>query len=367
MKVLHAVHHFAPCVGGLERVALDSCLALKARGHDCRVVCLDKCSKAETVLPAKENVQGIEVQRVPFFDLNYYKVAPRILEAAEGVDLIHVHGIGFFSDWFLLTKFLHRKPVVVSTHGGVFHTRNLGLAKGLYFQVVQRLLLGLADAVLAVSKNDLALFQGICPKTVLLENAIDADKFSKVIPGAKTNWLFVGRLAGNKRLDRLIETVWHLKNDVPGLKLFLVGDDFGGLTPRLQALARQLSVQRNVEFCGPASDRELKAYFAKCGLFVSASEYEGFGLSVLEAMSAGLVPAVQKNEAFRHVVRHGENGFLLDYSKPELAAEELHEILKLPAKKLAETGKAARAAAQGFDWGQRVKELEAVYQQAVKR
>ncbi len=363
MKVLQAVHHFHPCVGGMERVVLDSCRALMKAGHPCKVVCLNKCAKAEACLPPTENVQGIEVLRMPFFDLNYYKVAPRILEAAKGVDVVHVHGLGFFSDWFLLTKFLHRKPVVVSTHGGIFHTRKLGLLKAFYFQVVQRLLLGFADAVLAVSKSDLETFRQVCPRTVLVENAIDAGKFSNVLPGSKTNLLFVGRIARNKRIDRLLEMVWLLKNDVPGLKLFIVGDDFDGLTPALEAKARELNIAKNVEFCGSATDRELKAYFAKCGLFVSASEYEGFGLSVLEAMSAGLVPVVQQNEAFRHTVRPGANGFLVDYGKAELAAEQLHEILDLPAKRLAALGLEARETAKGYDWGKRVKELEAVYRQ----
>ncbi len=369
MKVLQATHHFSPCVGGVERVVLDSCLALKKEGHACRVVCLDQCAKSTVCLPTRENVQGVEVRRVPFFDLGYYKVAPRVLAAAEGVDLVHVHGLGFFSDWFLLTKFFHRKPVVVSTHGGIFHTQKLGALKWVYFHLVQRFLLGFADAVLAVSRSDFEAFKGICPagKLALVENAIDAGKYAKVLPGSKTNWLFVGRVARNKRLDRLIETVWHLKNDVPGLKLFVVGEDFDGLTPALQKKARELNVDRNVEFCGGASDQELKAFFAKCGVFVSASEYEGFGLSLLEAMSAGLVPAVQPNEAFKHAVEAGKNGFLVDYAKPELAAAELEEILKTPAKKLAEIGKRARATAAGHDWGKRVKELAAVYERAAQK
>ncbi len=368
MKVLHATHHFAPCLGGVERVVLDSCRALMKEGHKCKVVCLNQCAKAAACLPATEKIEGVEVRRVPFFDLAYYKVAPRILEAARepDLDLVHVHGLGFFSDWLLLTKWLHGKPVVVSTHGGVFHTRKLAGLKWLYFQVVQRLLLRLADAVIAVSKNDFELFKGIGPagKTVLVENAIDAEKFSKVIPGSKTNLLYVGRLAKNKRIDKLLETVWLLKNDVPGLKLFIVGADFDGLTPALEAKARELNLQRNVEFCGPATDKELKGYFAKCGLFVSASAYEGFGLSPLEAMSAGLIPAVQPNAAFKNLVKPGKNGFLVDFGKPELAAAEIEEILKLPAKRLGELGKEARKTAHKYDWSKRVKELVAVYHQA---
>src|SRR3989344_3573554 len=162
MKVLHVTNHFHPCIGGVETFVKDLCLNLGKNGIYCEVLCLDKCPNAGQELPHKGDFGGIKVTRTAFFDFKYYKPSPsvfKMLSMAKNFDAIHVHGLGFFSDFFLATKFMHKKPVVVSTHGGIWHTKMAMPLKNIYFGFLQRFFfLSRAEAIIADSNNDFEIF-----------------------------------------------------------------------------------------------------------------------------------------------------------------------------------------------------------------
>ena len=77
------------------------CKALQEQKIVSDVLCLNKCAKSSKVLPDKGAKSGINIYRIPFFDLHYYKIAPQVLNYLKDYDIIHVHGIGFFSDFLL--------------------------------------------------------------------------------------------------------------------------------------------------------------------------------------------------------------------------------------------------------------------------
>ena len=79
MKIVQVCNHFEPCIGGMERVVSDIACKLAGRGHRVRVVCLERCANYKEKLAPKGNIGGIEVERVPFIDLKYYKIAPSVL------------------------------------------------------------------------------------------------------------------------------------------------------------------------------------------------------------------------------------------------------------------------------------------------
>lgn len=110
----------------------------------------------------------------------------------------------------------------------------------------------------------------------------------------KTNILFVGRVAPNKRFEDIILTFYFVKQRVcPNAWLILVGSA-QGMEPYLeflQALARRLNLSSSVVFTGHVSTSQLVAYYRCASLFLSMSEHEGFGMPFLESMYFG-VPIV---------------------------------------------------------------------------
>ena len=362
MKIVRVCNHIEPCIGGVERVVLDTSRKLAQRGHEVKVICLDRCANSAEILPAKGGIEGIGVERIPFLDLKYYKIAPAVLWKIQDADVVHVHGTGFFSDYLLLTKIFHGKGVVVTTHGGIFHTREIGAIKAFYFNVVQRILLHFAYAVVADSRNDQRLFSRICKKTLLVENGVDISKFR---PGRKKpgTFLFVGRFAKNKRVEKLLEAfagAWP-KN----FELIIAGTDWENLLEGYKMKISDLKIGKNVKFVLNPSEDELKALYSGAKYFVSASQYEGFGLTVIEAMASGCIPIVQNNEGFGNLVEDGINGFLMEFGDSKRASAQLKAIVIAHGNNWKKLSLGAIKRAESFSWEGKIEMLEKIYKGAM--
>lgn len=371
MKILHVTNHFAPCVGGIERHVEDLCRNLKARGHEAEVLCLNKCGKSKKELPESEVRNGIKVTRLEFIDLHYYKIAKGTLEAIKKInpDVIHVHGIGYFSDFLLSKSKVLGKPVVVSTHGGIFHTKNIGFLKKIYFRTITKRNLNKAAKIIAVSGHDRKIFSGIVPQgdIEIIENSVDLGRFSAKghNPGNNT-FVFVGRISINKRIDLLMETFAEAASELGDFKLFIVGEDFDDLLLPLKKIVEEKGISKNVVFTGGLGEQELAELFKKTEFFVSASEYEGFGISAIEAMSCGLIPILNRIDSFREFVTSGKNGFITDFSDKRSAALAIIRASKLSIDEKTNISKNAVESSEKYSWKKQIAEFEKVYKEVAK-
>lgn len=171
--------------------------------------------------------------------------------------------------------------------------------------------------------------------------------------------LFVGRLAGNKRVDLLIEALALVRQAVPEATLLLVGGDQGN--PALQAMKRDLEAQlaaqnlrEAVIFAGEVAD--LAAHYHLADVYATASLHEGFGVPLIEAMAAG-VPVVA-SDATAHPWVLGEAGLLVE---PGNAADLAEKVIRV----LTDSGVADQLREQGLKRAQTFS-LEA-YQQNLQQ
>lgn len=105
--------------------------------------------------------------------------------------------------------------------------------------------------------------------------------------------LFVGTIQPRKNLRRLIEAfarVFSRRRGFGDIKLVIAGRP-GWMFEGIYSAPRDFGVAGSVKFLGHVSDEELVALYRGAKCFVLPSLYEGFGLPVLEAMTAG-VPVV---------------------------------------------------------------------------
>jgi glycosyltransferase involved in cell wall biosynthesis len=133
-------------------------------------------------------------------------------------------------------------------------------------------------------------------KTAVLPIYLDFDRYrespdpvlARMLADGRTNILFVGRVAPNKRHDQLLRLAACWKRYVgPGLRLVLVGKGprTKGYADALQSLTYELGfTAAEVVFTGHVRHRELLACYASAHVFVSMSEHEGFGVPLVEAM-----------------------------------------------------------------------------------
>jgi len=367
MNILQVVRQYLPSTGGMETYVSSLCRQLADRGHRSDVATLDYLFKTMTPLPAYERLDGTDVIRLPSKGTARYFFAPRLLELTPRYDLIHIHGVDFFIDMMGACKWMHGRPVVLSTHGGFFHTPWFPALKKTYFQTVTRMALTGVDRVIASSPKDEQLFSQISRRVDLVENGIDYQNFSRVEKreAGGENLVFIGRISKNKRVDRLLEMMAILRQQRPEATLTVIGPDWEGLQAGLETQAADLGLDDAVRFTGALSQEAMFDYLADASLFVSASEYEAFGLSTVEAMATGTVPVVSRIPAFSDLVADGETGFLADFSDPETAAAAIERALKLPEAELRSMGIAAKSSASRLDWSQVVGQIIDIYEEVL--
>ncbi len=159
----------------------------------------------------------------------------------------------------------------------------------------------------------------------------------------RKNFLYVGRLAAEKDLDILMQSIDRINLIYPGKARFvLVGDG-----PHAKTLMHM--APENVLFPGYLKGRELAAMYASCDAFVFPSSTETFGNVVLEAMASGLPVITVDSGGVKDSMLHNCNGILCkprDVESFTLAVEKLLTDEQL----LDMMGKNARAYALTKSW-----------------
>ncbi|MBY5322434.1 glycosyltransferase [Rhizobium leguminosarum] len=350
--IVHVVRQFLPNRGGLEDVVANLARQTVRRGYRVRVVTLDSLFTApEDKLPLREDIDGIEVVRIPWFGTSRYPLAPHVFRHLADADLVHVHAIDFFFDALAWGRLLHGKPMIVTTHGGFFHTQKYATIKKIWFRTLTRASAMAYRRVVCCSASDLKQFSEIVPDSLLIENGADIGKFADTASRrAKRRIVTIGRFSVNKRLDHLLDAMAKLKTRDPEWHLDIVGaeSDLDRADVKGAIESRHLSGRVTLHV-SPENDT-IRRIIAEASIFASASEYEGFGLVALEAMSAGLLPVLNANDAFATLATRHPVLMLADFTNPERAAkaiEAAHQaLLRQPDAVRAELLDAAR----GYSW-----------------
>ena len=166
----------------------------------------------------------------------------------------------------------------------------------------------------------------------------------------------VGTVQPRKHVERVIEAFVAAGAVARGWELVVAGRLRPGYAPAwLRALPPA------VHWLGPLADDALGALYAAAEVAISASEYEGFGLTVAEAMASGCAVVAVGTSSIPEVV--GDAGVLVPHSDAALLAAALRHLLAAPDVRV---GLAARARARAalFTWEETARRTRAVYEEA---
>jgi glycosyltransferase involved in cell wall biosynthesis len=139
--------------------------------------------------------------------------------------------------------------------------------------------------------------------------------------------LSVGQLLPHKRPDLVVQAYHVLVTYLlPDAHLALVGP---ARLPRYRRALQTFVYELNLAYAwitGPVSDAELVAFYRRADVFVSASEHEGFGVPLVEAMAFGVPIVTQASAAIPETI--GNAGIVLPpIGDPVLLAEAVAEVL----------------------------------------
>ena len=265
----------------------------------------------------------------------------------------------------------YKKPFIVHGHGlDVFLEEDYSTARNRdKISTVSQLVYEKADAVVGVSKKVLDNIQtrvDINKKAFVAYNGVDTESFTPVEKKKTDNLtvISIGNLIPLKGHRYLLQAIKALKDKgVANIKCQIVGR--GYLDEELKAQARELGIEKQVEFKGYVPYAEVATLLKNADIFALPSYYEALGCVYLEAMACG-IPAIGCYEnGIDEIIEHGKTGFLV---QPKNVNDIVENLIQLQNPLLREEiGRNARLSMVAqYKWSDSAKRLIEVYNFAIK-
>ncbi len=327
-KVVHIVDNL--CVGGRENIVIEICNNLNKEKYKVYVISLsndnneaaDRLNSDVTFITLPFGLKT-RMNRIVFL-ISFLSVKHKLVELIKFLqpEIVHTH------------SFVHRLLVIASalygftTKTSFFHTVH---TSGMYFEKsgiinsvklsIEKFALSLyRPSLIAISEivqdNNILFYKKCIKNTVYIPNGINLDVFdrkkyniNRAAYNANDNDIiisYVSRFSVGKNHITLLKSMILLITKMKNVKLYLAGD--GELRSELQIFTNNNGLQNNVVFLGSINNVPELLSITDIGIF--PSEYEGFGLSLIEMLAMELPVVVADNEIFKKFINHEENGLL---------------------------------------------------------
>lgn len=183
------------------------------------------------------------------------------------------------------------------------------------------------------------------------------------IPDNRKLLLYVGRLAAEKNIPLLLESLKIIKGKYPAIHLLLVGS--GPQEPDYRHWLAQNKLSDYVTFTGFLPKEETEKVFGACDIFTFPSLTDTQGIVVVEAMAAGTPPVAVEALGPADIIHDGVDGFLTDPNVNQFADKI---ITLLSNQELYQTmSKEAKVEAKKYSAKACAKKMESLYANLTRR
>ncbi|MDM0076269.1 glycosyltransferase family 4 protein [Variovorax sp. J2P1-59] len=349
MKILSITPTYFPEVGGIESLVRELATRVSRGGTQVDVAHVSANHAAFSV----SEMDGVMVYRVPITGNRLVGYARGLGRLAAGYDLLHVHDPQLMVLTANIVLQCRGVPAVLSPHGGFHHTGQHQAFKWLHERFLMRTLLRHYRKVLPGSDSDMTYFARFSDNIAKNEPGINFAKFQSGRTAGTpdpTRWIYWGRWSRNKRIDAVIDTVAMARDNGIAIDLLIAGPDFDKLGESLQARIDSLQLGGSVKMHPYIEDAALMQELQQRTVFITGSEYEGFGIGIVEAMAAGKIVVCRDIAPINGFVDKSETGFFLDFDKGPKDLATVREIAGLAPSRCDAMSDAAQRKAKRYDW-----------------
>lgn len=370
-RILLLSNEFPPGPGGMGTQAYQLATNLKEFGWAVHVVASQDHASFEeiTQFNSRLNLNITSLRSLRFQPVSFLRKLAILLKLQFGLKPSHIISTGHTANFmiFLLRKIKKVKWLAID-HGHLPDGWDWKIKKWSEEE---------ANAVVCVSHftKDFTERRGIrFKRSFVIHNGADPSDFHE-LPDAGTKkeifnldesatvLLTVGNVSARKGQEVVIRSLPNVLKDYPNVHYCMAG--LPTIQKQLMDLAQKLEVDQHVHFLGTLDKAELLKVYNACDIFVMTSrhistEFEGFGIAVLEAALCGKPAIVSANSGLTEAIEEGITGLTVEENNPEETAGAITRLLRDKELRL-QMGRAAKERAlKNFSWPEVVRRYEKV-------
>ena len=365
MKIAYLITRAEP-IGGAQIHVRDLAISVRALGHAPTVMTGGTGPFVDSLRAEGVPVRILNNLTVPIGPLRDVRAFGEIRTALQELkpDLVTTHS----SKAGILGRMAARSlgiPAVFTAHGWAF-TPGIPSSHAAVYRRIERLAGPLSSRIITVSEFDrrLALAARITSsdRLVTVHNGIQdiAPELRAEPRRAPARLVMVARFEPQKDHSTLFRALAGLRDKQ--WTLDLVGN--GPLMGEMQALASELEISSHIRFLGQRMDVDRLLAEAQVSLLVT--NWEGFPLSVLESMRAGLPVIASQVGGIDEAVQQGQTGYLVPRGEVNQLRERIAQLLADSELRQCLGSNGRNRFLQNFTLGEAVSRTVAVYRSVVK-
>jgi glycosyltransferase involved in cell wall biosynthesis len=368
------------CIGGRENIIIDICNNLNKDKYSVFIITLcnddnigaSKLEKSVILLPLPFPLKSID--RANTF-MSFFLVKNKLTKLIKEInpDIIHTHS---YFHRLLIIAFSIRSSIGKAAFFHTVHT------SGMYFSstdfinrvklATEKFALSLYNpSLIAISEivqeNNKFFFKKCSKQSKYIPNGIDLNRYDlsnynrsrRAFNFDEEDILivYIARLCAGKNHITLLEATKELVKKHGNLKLLLAGD--GELRSELECFVKNNGLEKNVIFFGSINNVPELLAVSDIGIF--PSEFEGFGVALIEMMAMQLPVVAADNQMFKKMITHGENGFLYPMFDVCILVNYIERLIKNESLRI-EIGKKAKQYSKQFSIEKMILNHEAYYE-----
>ena len=380
MNICLFTSSFLPVVGGREMVVHNLATALSEMGH--RVVVLVPFSK----IRGKKNNYNYRIVQFGFRGYGTFKLINLSMIVTiiyivwkYKIDIINVHGVFKAGTWaYLFSKICRKIPIIGTPHGDdiqVFPELNYGVRIDPKNDVIVRRNVKSFHSLTAISKSIRRNLEEIVSDDKCIVNIPNGiwtlksksnfkryeTKKKFAIPNKSTLLISIGRNHPIKGFGIGVEALARLTDKHYDISYLIIGRNMDSI----RELAKSLGVGERLFTPGQLEVKAVAELLRASDIYISPSLIESFGLTTIEAMSAGLPCVVTDIEGSRDIVS-SEFGIITRPGDGKKLAEAIQYLIENKAV-MKKMGQLAHHESLKYDWLKIAKDYENVYRETIDR
>lgn len=336
MKIFISTQLFYPSkLGGPANAVYWLAKALVKSGHTVTVIttniCVDKSIESDKWL----RVDGIKVRYCSNSGVPYLNILIQSFREIRNNDIAILTSVCYKPEILIAIKAIKLQIPVIWSPRGEFSVSAISnrLDKKIYFNVIRKLLARriIFHVTSEAEENDTLNVLGKNAKTFLIPNYMEIPEVVKRDEDIKPYFLFLGRIAPIKAIDKLIRGV-ALSNKFrsSNYSLRIVGmqeDKFKDYIDSLGLLINQVRLEERVKIEEPKFGKDKLQLLSNASFLTLLSESENFGNVVIEALSQATPVIASKGTPWLTLEEYGA-GFWIENS-PERIAQIIDSAISL--------------------------------------